>query len=264
MVRDSAIGRIAAGTILLAGLATFSSGEDPGEQLKERRPLIETNFTIAGYSKYIWRGSTLVDGPVLQPCLTFTRKGLAVTAFASFSTTSDNGYITNERAKNRWSEVDLLVDYSFTRGPVTWSLGYNYYSQPNTGYKRSQEAYVAASLAEVALAPKLMLYTGLDEYHGYYVSLSGSHSVPTKLAKAENVEICASLGYGDAGHNEWLYGSRKSGFADAQVTVSLPVDLGKGWTITPSLSHSTVMDKGLLSGPDRSKSWMGLAIGFSF
>lgn len=250
---------------LIVGAATAQSVvEDKEEQLKERRPLIETSFTIAGYSKYVWRGFTFVDGPVIQPCVTFAYKGLSVSAFTNYTTDSSNNYLTPDRAKNRWTEIDLLVDYSKTVGDVTLGGGYYYYCQPNTGYKKSQEAYAAVTFDKVLFAPRLAVYTGLDEYQGYYMSLGGTHSIPTKLKKAESVDIAATFGYGDAGHNEWMYGVRRTGFTDALLTMALPIDIGRGWKVTPSISHSEILDKKLLPSPDRRKTWVGIAFGFSF
>ena len=258
-------GNVAIVAVLIGGIASAQVvAEGKEEQLKERRPAIEASFTIAGYSKYVWRGFTFVDEPVIQPCVTVAYKGLAATVFANYTTNAKNNYLTPERAKNRWTEVDLLLDYTKEVGGVTLGGGYYYYSQPNTGYKKSQEAYVAVTFDKVLFTPRLAVYTGLDEYEGYYASLSGKHSISTKLKKAGSVEISASLGYGDAGHNEWMYGVRRTGFADALAIVSLPIEVGNGWTVTPSLSHSEMLDKKLLPSSERRKTWVGLAFSFAF
>lgn len=268
LLAGSAIAQDAAA--LKAALANdpkVASETKPNELQKTPLPLPELltdkSITFSVFSKYVWRGATLVDGLVFQPSATLGRGNLSATAFASFSTTSNNSFLTPDRARNRWSELDLTVDYTTPAGEMEYSFGYNYYSQPNTGYKRSQEAYVAAQFPGF-VSPKLTLNTGLDEYTGYYLSLAASHSIATKMANAASLDLIASIGFGTEGHNEWMYGVRTAALTDVLFGASLPVELGHGVTLTPSLAFTTLLKPEFAGTMRRSQVFFGVALGFSF
>ncbi len=240
------------------------SGNQQGRKQPVAKPLVlGTTLTLPVYGKYVWRGATFVDGPVFQPCLTLSAKGFSATLFGNYTDTENNNYSTPKRAAGRWTESDLLLDYSASRGGLSYSAGYNYYSQPNTGFKRSEEAYFAIGLAG-PFAPRLTAYTGLDEYHGYYVSLGGTRHVATGLRRAASLDVAGSIGYGDAGHNGWLYGVRRTCPADLTLSASLPIALGRGVALSPSLSFSSLLDGRLAAANKRTQVWPGLAVSYSF
>ncbi len=139
-------------------------------------------------------------------------------------------------------------------------VGYIYYGlgAANAGAAKpldSQEVYVTVGL-NTLLSPTLTVYKEIDHYHQYYFLLGVSHTV--ELNKTVSLKLGASASYllsdyadatqyninaSSGGYPKFndsyqATNDKFSNFHDGVVTVSLPINLVKYITVTPTVSYS--------------------------
>jgi len=214
--------------------------------------------------KYVWRGVNLVDDPVVQPSVGLSHKsGLSGSIWGNLETTDYNGN------SGEFTELDYTVDYSWTWEKLALAAGAIYYDFPNTGADSTTELYASAGL-DVLLSPTLTVYRDVDEVEGTYVSLGASYSsaesiepVPGIVASAD---FSAAIGHGSSSHNDAYYGHDGVGLTDLLLSASLPVVIKEsGWTVTPSVSYSTLLDHKIRDAADDDDNlWAGLTASRSF
>ncbi len=102
----------------------------------------------------------------------------------------------------------------------------------------------------VLLSPSLTFYQDLDQYKGAYWEASVSHGL--QLSPTANLDLAAGLGLGSKGYIEGYFGPAtilptvpevpgNATMTDFYVNASLPYKLALFFTITPSVTYTTLM-----------------------
>jgi hypothetical protein len=182
------------------------------------------------YSKYIWRGQTLVDDLVVQPGASIGVEEFTASIWGNYTMTDDK----------EWTEIDYTLDYTTPldfAGPslekVAFSLGYIYYDFPNiSSGGQSQEVY-AGFAVDVPLFPSLVVYHDYDEGDGTYYEASVSQSVAIDEI---SLNLSAAVGYNDG---QWDY---DSSFSSALLGMSIALPFGEKVSLEPGIFYSVALD----------------------
>jgi hypothetical protein len=189
--------------------------------LGDAQPRFETSSTYL--SKYIWRGFTNSAGSVAQNDISV--------GFNDFTLNVWGNYDAGD--SKRVNEVDYTLDYTKRAGIYNYSLGYTYYTFPNTRVNKTQELYFGITNSDSEWSPALTVYHDFDEGKGTYATLSVSHNLTESRFPAR---FTASVGY-----NSKLYW-RKSGFSDAVFSLSVPVKVSRNLAVVPTFWYSAGLD----------------------
>ena len=222
--------------VLLCGTgAALAEGEIEISQDK-----IEFELTTDFFSKYIWRGQKLNDDYVFQTGLSTGYKGFTVAAWGNMDLTD---YGNN---KGEFTEWDYSLDYSNSigeNGKLGYSVGIINYHFPSI-VGDTTEVYWGLSL-DVFLNPSVTVYHDIDTVKGMYVNFGISHSIEDFIKLTDslsaNLDLSASIGWGNSSYNRAYWGVDNSKLNDIAFTVALPVELGGGWTVTPSFNFVTLV-----------------------
>lgn len=225
---------------------------------------IETELTLDFESKYVWHGLNLVNDPVFQPQIAFASGNLSLILWGNVELTNWNAPNYPRGPKGRVTEIDTSIEYAGKWKETDWHAGVIDYQYPGTGLERYQEWYGAAAWAEIWGSPELSLHTGNNNHSGTYATFGVSHSVPFKPVQG-TIDLSLEVTYADSRSNRFLYGYDKAGFSDALISAGTGIDLGKGWSFSPTLYYSTLLTSGILKGePRRSNVWVSCSFGVKF
>ena len=241
-------------TLIAVFIATVS-GVFPA-MAEEDKPTGE--LSVSGLTKYIWRGyENTRHSIVVQPSMTVGYKGFSANLWGNLDTkpysTTD---VTNS---STWTETDFTLSYAKTIGIVNAGLGYIYYNlgSPNAGAVKpldSQELFVNIGL-NTLLSPTLTVYKEIDHYHQWYFLLGVSHAF--EFNKTVSLKLGASAsylmseysdatlysvntsygGYPKFNDNYQATNDKFSNFHDGVLTASLPINLAKYLTVSPTVSY---------------------------
>lgn len=196
--------------------------------------------TDAGFfSKYVSRGLTLTDGPVFQPDIWASYKGFTLSIWGSMDLTDKN------KLSGDFSEFDYTLDYSNNIGKLAYSGGVIYYNFLNTGAKDTSEVYAGVS-CDVLLKPKLVVYYDFWQVDGFYgvISIRHSFGMPELIKGLKpSVDLSAQVGLGSKNFNEFNFKDSHTAFTDYVLTAAIPVSLTDNFSIKPTVSYSSVLDK---------------------
>lgn len=207
---------------------------------------IEAELAVA--SKYMWRGTTIVNDWVIQPGVTVSRGPYSIGIWGSFEPTNWNLANYTQAPRGRFTELEWTFAYTRSVGSAEWNVGLIDYQFPGTGWQRYQEWFASVELGDLWGSPYLTLWTGNNSYSGTYATLGLTRTLPTQVGGGWEVELNAELSYGDARSNNYYYGAAKAGFTDLHVTASTFVGLGDRLSLTPALHYSTLLDRGRSPG----------------
>ena len=218
----------------------------PAVPAKAEEPLWPTvSLDTSFFSKYVWRGLVLTDGPVWQPSVTAEWQGLSLNVWGNLDF-DDVNHLSGE-----FNEVDWTLGYEHQIvGPLSGSLGLIVYEFPNTAFKTTTEITTGLAL-DVPLAPSLTAYFDVDQTDGVYLLAEVAHSI--ELPKfAENVtaavDLGAGLGWGSAKNNASYFGVKSAAVTDYYLSVGLPIAIGDHLTITPSVKYTSIVNGNLREG----------------
>lgn len=229
-------------------------------------PKLDTSASITLSPKYVWHGVNLVNDWVLQPQASVGMNGFSLTLWGNMELTDWNlpNYTRNPR--NRFTEIDTIVDYTgkWTKG--TWKVGLIDYQYPGTGFARYSEYYGGVTFADVWGSPSLTVYNNANPRTGTYAVLSATKSFEISgVGPAKSVDVLAELTFGNNKFNRNLYGWDKSGFSDLHLAASTSFGVGGGWTLTPALHYTTLFSSDQLAGaPRKSNAWLSLTAAIKF
>lgn len=209
------------GIILYVGITLAT----PVSAFASADPAISLSWNVTLASRYLFQGIDYSDHhPVVQPWFGLTYRGVTLASW--FNGDLDEGHI---------NEIDLLVSYDRTLGPLTVTPGYAYFRYPNRGpdpISPSQEVYldfVYATLVDVSLST----HYDFDEGDGAYGSLGLSREFDTALG---GVGVGATVFYQRAYYTQ-------SGIPSIELTTSYSAAF-KSVTVTPSLSYFATWENG--------------------
>ncbi len=189
------------------------------------------------FSKYVSRGVDMTDGPVFEPDAWISYKRFTATVWANVDLTDKN------RKDGKFTEFDFTLDYSASVGKLGLSGGaiyYDFVSAPNTA-----EVYGAASY-DMFLTPKLVVYYDCWQADGFYGVFSMGHAFclprPAKWLKP-SLALFGQVSWGSKNYNSYNWGANHSTFTDAVFTAGLPTQVSGHFSVTPTISYSTVLDR---------------------
>ncbi len=183
-------------------------------------------------SQYVWRGMVLTPEPVLQPSLSASILGFGFGFWGNMDLTDVNGYDA------KFNEINWVASYGFSFPLVSLGAGLIYYDYPNTDINATAEVYFTGSVS-VLLSPTLEYYYDFKEVDGGYVNLGISH--PVELSESLDLELGASLGYGSNGYNKHYFILDTATATDFLLTAGVPIKPIPFFTLTPSVSYSTLL-----------------------
>lgn len=297
MERKSSVGRVAswldarmalmvvAALAVAAGWSSPTKAADemtvgmPGEGtpvgLDETAPEVESSsdepelsfaFDLAFNSKYVWRGQTLTDDPVMQPSFTVAYGNLSLNLWGNVDLGDVNGNDGN------LNELDVTLDWTQEIcGPLSMSFGVIYYDFPNTNFNDTWELYIGASL-DYFLSPSTTVYFDIDEVDGVYWTFDFGHSfdVPEipdlpEWMSLSTLDIAFGIAWADHEYNVGYFGVNSSGWNDFHASVSLPIAIGDCVTVTPTVAYTSMIDETVRNNTaDADVIWYGVNIGCSF
>lgn len=196
---------------------------------------IDVEAGIGWVSKYIWRGQLFTDDFVAQPFINISHKNFTLSLWGNTELTNVNN------SKRDTTEIDITVDYSnyFPDLPVVgYSVGFIYYAFPNTNFNSTTELYAGLNLKTI-LSPYIKIYRDIDEVDGTYTSVGVSESL------INEINVNASLGWGDKNYNHFYWGKNSGKFNDLVISISRSIEIKNNISIIPSLSYIRLIDKSL-------------------
>jgi len=214
---------------------------------------IEVSADIAINSKYIWRGFTLDDDPVMQQGIYVSAYGFTASVWGSFDIDADDSLNSDE--------VDYAIDYTHEFDKFSLSIGHTYYDFPPAD-TASKEFYVGAGL-NMPLSPTLVWYHDYGEEDsgggdGDYIVLGLSHNLP--LGESP---IALDLS-GHVGYNHELFINGNGG--DVAIGVGLTIPLTEKISFSPNANYSVLFGdlKDSNDGNQDDKFYGGFTLAFGF
>lgn len=205
---------------------------------EEEKP--EADFSVAILSDYIWRGQELSrDSIVIQPSMTVGYKGFSANLWGNLDT--DPYSASSNNNPSNFNETDFTLSYGREFGAVSAEIGYIYYALD--AVDDSQEFYLSLGL-DTLLSPSLTVYKEFDSYMHWYILAGVSHAF--ELSETMSLELAGTVSYLESDDKDEYpeindqkvsTGNEYSGFHDGAISASLPISLGKYFTVTPSLSY---------------------------
>ena len=213
---------------------------------------VDVNAELGLHSKYVWRGMVTTPDMVLQPAVDVNLFGLTAGFWGNMDTNDVN------EQKSEFNEIDWTLGYEMNLPFLNFGTGFIHYRFPNSmnpldgtpiATPSTTELYLHAS-ANVILSPSLTFYQDIDEIKGGYWEASVSHGLP--LSPVANLDMEAGLGLGSKGYIEGYFGEHtilpavpevpgNASLTDAYLTASMPYSLALFFTITPSVTYTTLM-----------------------
>ncbi len=192
-------------------------------------------------SKYVSRGVTNTDGPVFEPNVWASYKGFTASAWGNMDITNRN------RQSGDINEFDLTLDYSNNLGKIFYSGGVIYETYLNTDDDDVVEVYAGLGY-DIFFNPKMVVYYDFPHVDGFYACLAVSHSfeLPEVVKSIKSsIDLSAQAGYGTRNFNESNFDLEhaRAGFTDIVMTAGLPIAISEHFTVKPTVSYSSVLDK---------------------
>lgn len=211
---------------------------------------VDLNAEVGYFGRYLWRGMTLQDAPVVQPEVSAGFGGLGLSLWGNLDADDADG-------ASGFNEYDITLSYGVGLPVASLDFGFIYYALPDASEENTAEAYASAS-AGVLFSPTLTVYRDIDQVDGWYWEAGVSHGLP--LSPAANVELGARVGAGSDNYLAGYFPAAVSKALEEGTTASsltdLAFSLGVPWhptplaTVTPSVTWSTLMDDASTSVED--------------
>jgi len=119
----------------------------------------QTKAGVDFANAYIFRGVTVNDSYVMQPCLDVTAYGkLNMGVWGNYSF-DDYGGSDNA---NQFSELDLYGSYTVPVGPGSLSFNYTEYTYPTSGSDADRELGIGSGITAAGISWSGSIYYGID------------------------------------------------------------------------------------------------------
>jgi len=213
-------------------------------------------FGSAFATRFVHRGMTLVDRPVLQPKLgigldTVHGDRLGVEVEANMDLRNDTGaaWFPDGHA-GRFTQIEMVASWQRQFGDVSVRGGLHSYNLPNgiefinsnAGSERggTSEVFATASTTVLEATPYLSVHYDFDEVEGIYIRGGLSEDIP--LGDRLRVGLDGSLGYVDKEQALWMYGLEENGFADLRGEIILKWQYDTRTELRAGVHGSAILD----------------------
>ncbi len=225
---------------LVMGISAVPASADIGEVVS----MFDYEVTLDYYSQYVWRGQQLNESS-FQPGASIAYGGLSGGFWGNVPIQDAEG------AAFEFTEADWWIDYTTEIPGMEWasiSVGAIYYNFASTPVPDTTEVYWGFSF-DAPLSPYVMVYHDIDQADGMYINTGISYAWEDVFElipdKPMDLEISASMGWGDADYNTYYWSVDDDALNDFNLSLAMPMELGGGWTMTPSLTWTAIVDNGL-------------------
>lgn len=201
---------------------------------KDAHPAVDIGVKLP--SKFVHRGMTLVDEPVLQPSLAV---GIPIESGGLLGLTVDGNIDLRDDTGNAWfpdghagrfTQIEMIADYTHKIGVLTLRGGIDNYNLANgmefiagspAGGERgsTNEVFLLASVDVLEVTPYASWNYDFDEARASYYRVGLSEGFD--LGKGFSIRLDGSLSYAASGQAFWMYGIAESGFADLRAEAVL-------------------------------------------
>jgi len=182
-------------------------------------------------SKFVWRGLVFNPEAVLQPSFSAGILGIGFNFWGNMDMTDING------KSGEFTEIDWVASYGLPLPFVDLDFGLIYYDLIADD-DATAEAYVSGSMGFL-LNPTLSIYYDFMDADGAYVNAGISY--PVALGPEINLELGASVGFGDSSYSDFYFGVDSTGMTDFLITASVPFHPIPFFTVTPNVNYGTQM-----------------------
>lgn len=244
---------------------------------ENQKPDVAFGATLA--SKFVHRGMTLVDEPVLQPKASIgmptvhgDRLGVEFEANMDLRNDTGDAWFPDGHA-GRFTQIEMQVSYQKQLGDVTLRAGVHSYNLPNglefqNGERgATTEVFLLASTEILEANPYLLVHYDFDEVRGGYYRGGLSEEIPLgdKLA----LGLDGSLGYVSEAQGSWMYGFGEAGLADLRGELILKYKYDARTELRAGVHGSMIVDNAIDGwfadlGIDDDPIWFSLGVGWAF
>jgi hypothetical protein len=192
---------------------------------KDKAPKVDLGAVFA--TKFVHRGMTLVDNPVVQPKLAVTLPtttatgdeiGVAVEGNIDLRNDTGGAWFPDGHA-GRFTQIEAIAEYARQIGDVRLTGGVHSYILPNglefqNGERGgTNEVFLAASMTVLEATPYASWHYDFDEVRGSYYRAGLTEDFG--LGEGLSLNLDGSLGYVTEAQAAWMYGTTsEKGFAD--------------------------------------------------
>lgn len=239
----------------------------------------DVGFGATFATKFVHRGMTLVDNPVVQPKLAVAiptvngdRIGLDVEASMDLRNDTGDAWFPDGHA-GRFTQIEMQASYQRQLGPVTLRGGLHGYNLPNglefpNGERGStSEVFLLASTEVLEATPYVSVHYDYDEVRGAYYRGGISEDIP--IGKDLKIDLDGSLGYVSEAQGSWMYGLGEAGFADLRGEIVLKWQYDPRTVLSAGVHGSMIVDNTIDSwfsdlGIDDDPIWFSLGVAWIF
>jgi hypothetical protein len=221
-----------------AVLATGTAGAE------EQDLAVEMN--VSALSAYASRGQINNDEPVVQPVLTVSKNGWAMEVWGNFNLT-DRVSDEPDMTELDWTlfytvsvkalEIEAgVIEYTFPNSTIDLDTDVPEGAEPGReAAPGTREAYVAVSVPDWIVTPKLEAYYDFDEADGFYFAASLAKDI--EITDRVSLTPSFSSGYGTRDYNAYYFGVEESAWNDGVVGLSLDVTLTDSWAVGANINY---------------------------
>lgn len=220
---------------------------------KDAKPTVGVGATFA--TKFVHRGMTLVDNPVVQPRLgmalpTTGGDTMRVDVEANMDLRNDTGgaWFPDGHA-GRFSQIEFVGSYQKRIGDFDLRAGVHNYNLPNgleflNGERgATSEVFLLASTTLLDATPYASINYDFDEVRGGYYRVGCTEDIP--LGDQWSINLDGSLGYVSQAQASWMYGLGEAGLADLRGSITLNWRYDERTTLAANANGSAMMDSTL-------------------
>lgn len=230
-------------------------------------------------SKYVWRGVSLTNRPVIQPALSLTfglgSASLSLGGWANIEPLRYDG--ENDISEGGGAaaldvtEVDWWADISRSFGSATLTAGATAYRYPNDAGLMSSsstvELYGILELEAPAFVTTLSVYNDVDKVRGLYLEGGVSRSVSVTSSFEMTLAAIAGWSAGQAVDSDETANFETNGLSHVEFSASTVLEYGQ-LSLEPQLHFALNYDAATRyvspREPDRGHHlWFGVSIGWS-
>lgn len=246
----------------------------------------DTSFGTTLASRFVHRGMTLVDRPVLQPKVAAElptnwgdRVGVMVEASMDLRNNTGDAWFPDGHA-GRFTQIEMQGIYRKSFGDVSVAAGVHSYNLPNgtefrfsgAGGERggTTEVFLLASATVLEANPYVSLHYDFDEVRGGYYRGGLREDIP--VGEKWAVKLDGSLGYVSEAQSAWMYAFDQAGLADLRGEIVLEYVYDPRTRISAGVHGSMIVDDDIdewfdslgPDGIDDDPIWFTLGVSWTF
>jgi hypothetical protein len=220
---------------------------------KDAKPTVGIGTTLA--TRFVHRGMTLVDNPVLQTRLgaqlpTVSGDTIRVDVEGNIDLRNNTGgaWFPDGHA-GRFTQIEALASYARRFGDVELRAGIHNYTLPNglefaNGERGgTSEVFLLASAEVLEATPYAAIHYDFDEVRGAYYRAGITEGFA--IAEGLSLNLDGSLGYSTEAQSSWMYGLGRAGLADLRGEIVLRWAYDERTQIQIGAHGSAMMDSEL-------------------